>query len=230
MQESNSVNASKDRFRVPLFTHIIRVVLRSIFSVIFRLICRVEIVGKKNIPNSAYIIAYNHISLFEPPLILTFWPQIPEAVAGADVFERGAIGRLVQAYHAIPVKRGEYDRKVIDTMMAALAEGHPLAIAPEGGRSHETSLRQARAGVAYMIDRAGVPVVPVGITGTTKNMLRRALKLQRPHLIMKIGKPFTPPSIAGRGEVRRAARQENADLVMREIAKLIPKEYHGFYA
>ena len=61
-------------------------------------------------------------------------------------------------------------------------------------------------------------------------MLRRALKLQRPHLVMNIGEAFLPPPIEGRGEARRQARQANADLVMRKIAELIPEEYRGYYA
>ncbi len=218
-------------YRVPLLRRLLRVFLRALFQVIFHIICRIEIIGRENIPESGgYMIAHNHISLYEPPLVLAFWPQMPEAIAGSDVFERPGIGLLVRAYGAIPVRRGEYDRKVIDTMMAALKAGKPLSIAPEGGRSHETSLRQAQAGVAYMIDRAGVPVLPVGITGTTKNMLRRALKGQRPQLLMQIGQPFLPPPIAGKGEERRQARQDNADLVMRKIAELVPEDYRGIYA
>lgn len=231
MDEQKASPPAPAPFRVPVARRLLRTALRIIFRGIFWLICRVEIHGAKNIPASTgYIVAYNHISLYEPPFILTFWPQQLEALAGADVFHRPAIGPLVRAYKAIPVKRGEYDRYVLDLMMAILDAKKPLAIAPEGTRSHEASLQQARAGVAYMIDRAGVPVLPVGITGTTKNMLRRALKLQRPRLVMNIGQPFTPPPIEGRGEVRRQARQANADLVMRKIAALVPMEYRGYYA
>jgi len=227
--ESKKVGQPKI-YRVSIITRSVRYVLRFIFRIIFHLICRVEIVGKDNIPaDQGYMIAYNHISLFEPPFILTFWPSQPEAVAGSDVFDRPYVGPLVRAYKAIPVKRGEYDRLVLETVFAVLEAGLPLAISPEGSRSQEPGLQQAQAGVAYMIDRASVPVLPVGITGTTKNMLRRALKGQRPHLLMRIGEAFTPPPIVGKGEARRQERQANADLVMRKIAELIPNEYRGYY-
>ena len=104
---------------------------------------------------------------FEPPLIAAFWPEHVEAIAGADVFHRPGQKFFVRAYRAIPIRRGEYDRNVIDVMMHVLESGKPLLIAPEGGRSHEIALRRAQAGVAYIVDRAKVPVLPVGISSMT---------------------------------------------------------------
>jgi 1-acyl-sn-glycerol-3-phosphate acyltransferase len=217
-------------FRLPLRLQIWRATLRFVFRVIFRILCRIRVNGFEHVPlGTPYIIAYNHVSLLEPPMVLAFWPEIPEAVAGADVFERPGQKILVRAYRAIPVHRGEYDRAVIDTMLEILRVGRPLVIAPEGGRSHEPALRRARAGVAYLVDRAQVPVVPVGIVGTSDDTLKEILRGRRPRLEMNIGKPFMPPPIEGQGAARREARQENADMVMRRIAELIPEAYRGVY-
>src|SRR3990172_10949916 len=66
-----------------------RAFLRWLFRIIFHILCRIRVEGKENIPKKgSYLIAFNHISLFEPPLVLCFWPSAPEAIAGADVFER----------------------------------------------------------------------------------------------------------------------------------------------
>ncbi|MEX1248563.1 MAG: (d)CMP kinase [Anaerolineales bacterium] len=217
-------------YEVPLKNRIFRGIFKPIFRWLFRLLCHVEVIGRGNLPKAgAYIIAYNHISYFEPPLLLAFWPTYSEAVAGADVFDRPLVNILVRGYGALAVKRGEYDRKVIDDMLWVLASGKPLMIAPEGGRGHSPGLRQARAGVAYLMDQARVPVLPVGIVGTSDNMLKRALRGRRPHLQIVIGEPFNLPPIEGRGEERRAARQANADLVMRHIAAVLPEAYWGVY-
>jgi len=207
-----------------------RAFLRWLFRIIFHILCRIRVEGKENIPKKgSYLIAFNHISLFEPPLVLCFWPSAPEAIAGADVFERPWQKILVRGYAAIPVHRGEYDRKVIDAMLAALRAGQPLAIAPEGGRSHTPGLRRALPGVAHMVDQANVPVVPVGVVGSTEDMLKRALRGKRPLLEMKIGKAFLPPRLEGKGADRREMRQANADMVMRAIAALLPADYRGVY-
>jgi 1-acyl-sn-glycerol-3-phosphate acyltransferase len=110
-----------------------------------------------------------------------------------------------------------------------LASGVPLMIAPEGGRGHAPGLRQARAGVAYLMDRARVPVLPVGVSGTSDGMLKHALRGKRPHLVIKIGEPFNLPPIEGRGGDRRLARQANADLVMRHLAAVLPEDHWGVY-
>lgn len=218
-------------YRVPAWVRIRRELLRSAFRVVFRLLFKVKIIGLENIPaEGPYIIAHNHISLFEPPFILSFWPVAPEAISGADVFHRPGQNILVRAYGAIPVHRGQYDRKVIEAMLKLLRAGKSLLIAPEGGRSHKLGMRRARPGVAYIMDRAKVPVLPVGVAGTSDDLLRDALRLKRPTLEMRIGKTFILPPIEGRGEARRNARQRNADLVMARVAELLPKKYHGEYA
>lgn len=230
MQAAMKGRAKLPKYSVPVWLRLRRSILRGFFRQVFHVLCHIEINGLGNIPkDGAYIIAHNHISLFEPPLVLAFWPEHPESIAGADVFHRPGQKVLVRAYRAIPVRRGEYDRKVIDVMMNVLESGRALVIAPEGGRSHETALRRAQAGVAYIVDRAKVPVVPVGISGTTDDMLSRALRGGRPHLTMNIGEAFSPPAIIGRGEDRRVARQRNADIVMEHIAALIPEDYRGLY-
>ncbi|MBW8009753.1 MAG: 1-acyl-sn-glycerol-3-phosphate acyltransferase [Chloroflexi bacterium] len=218
-------------FHVSFWLKIRRWLLRTTFRPVFRILCHIEITGLENIPSEgAYIIAYNHVSLFEPPFILAFWPSAPEALSGADVFFRPGQSFMVRAYGAIPVKRDQYDRIVIDKMMALLQAGRPLVLSPEGGRSHKPGLRQALPGVAFLMDQAKVPVLPVGIVGGTNDMLSKGLRGEKPHLELRIGPSFILPPIEGKGETRRQARQRNADLVMLHIASLLPKDYHGMYS
>ncbi len=103
-------------------------------------------------------------------------------------------------------------------------------MAPEGGRTHATALRRAKPGLAYIIEKANVPVVPVGITGTTDDFFKKAIRGARPTLEMRIGKPIHLPPVEGKGEERREIRQRNTDLVMAHIAGLLPEHYRGEYA
>jgi 1-acyl-sn-glycerol-3-phosphate acyltransferase len=213
--------------RVRLF----RWLFRPVFRGIFRLLSRVEVSGLGNIPrHGAYLIAVNHVSLFEPPLVLAFWPAAPEAVGAVEIWERPGQAMLARMYGGIPVHRGSYDRRFVEMVIKALDSGRPLLIAPEGGRSHTLGMRRALPGVAYVIEKAKVPVVPVGIAGVDDDFLRRALRGERPVVTMRVGQPVNLPPIEGSGEIRRAALQRNADMVMLHIAALLPEEYHGIYA
>lgn len=217
-------------YKVPLLKRFRRGIMRAFFKMLINIVFKVEIVGVENLPKGAYIIAYNHVSLFEPPLILAFWPIAIEALAGDDILYRPAVGPIARGYGALPVKRGEYDRTVMDTMIAMLKGGRPLAMAPEGTRSHKPGMQQALAGVAYLVDVTQAPILPVAIEGTHDDSLRDGLKGKRPKWTMHIGKPFKLPPIEGKGKARRAARQNNADQIMIEIAKMLPEKYHGVYA
>ncbi len=225
------MSKNRNSYHLPFHVLLFRWIFRPIFRMIFYLISEVKIVGTDKIPKSgSYIIAINHISIIEPPFVIAFWPVAPEAVGAADIWERKGQSVLARFYGGIQVHRGEFDRRLIHTMLQVLDAGRPLLIAPEGGRSHNPGLRRAFPGVAYIVDRTDAPVLPVGIVGSTEDFLQQAFRFKRPTLEMNIGKIFTLPSVEGKGEQRRIALKKNADLIMYQLAELLPPSYHGVYA
>ena len=217
-------------YSVPLVNRIARFIMRPIFRLIFRLLSKVSIIGRENVPKSGpYLITINHVSLFEPPFVLAFWPVAPEGAGAVEIWDRPGQALLVRLYYGIQVHRGEFDRQLLDSMMSVLQSGKPLLLAPEGGRTHDLGMRRALPGVAYIVDKTHVPVIPVGIVGTTDDFFARALRLKRPPLEMRIGKPLFLPLVEGKGAARHAALQANADRIMQAIADLMPAEYHGVY-
>jgi len=203
---------------------------RPLFRLLFHILSEVKIIDRENVPRQGpYIITMNHVSLFDPPFLLSFWPVAPEAAGAVDVWKKPGQGILVQLYGGIPVHRGEYDRQVLETMIAVLNSGKPLLLAPEGRRSHDRGMQRAMPGVAYIADKTGVPVIPVGIVGTTDDFFTRAIHFHRPVVEMHIGKPITLPRVEGKGAVRREALQANANQIMLAIASLLPAKYRGVY-
>ena len=222
------VNAT---FRVSLRFRIVRPVLKSVFRGLFRLLSRVEVFGEENIPlGKPYVVAMNHVSIFDPPFAAAFWPEYLEIIGAEDVFYKPGQGQLLRMYGVIPVHRGDYDRVLLTRIIRIINSGFPLLIAPEGRRSHVTAMGRAKPGIAYIIEQTGVPVVPVGIIGTTEDYWQRARRGGRPLLEMRIGKPVHLPQITSRGIEKQQARQKNADLVMSYLAGLLPEDYRGVYA
>lgn len=218
-------------YKPPLHNRLLRPLGRPIFRLIFHILARIRLYGKENIPQKgAYLVAINHVSLYDPPFVLAFWPVELEAVGAIEIWSKPGQSLLVRMYGGIPVHRGQYDRRLIETTLNALNSGYPLVIAPEGGRSHKPGLHRAAPGIAYLHEMAGVPIVPVGMTGTTDDFFDRAIRGERPTLEMRIGKPFNLPPITEKGEARRNARQHNADLVMLRLAALLPADYRGVYS
>ncbi|HKY53006.1 MAG TPA: lysophospholipid acyltransferase family protein, partial [Anaerolineales bacterium] len=151
-------------YRVPFQFRVSRPVLKTVFRGIFRVLARITIVGKENIPyGKPYVVAINHISIFDPPFAGAFWPEQLEILGAADVFDKPSQGWLLKWYGAIPVHRGDYDRLLLTKIIRILKSGSPLLIAPEGGRSHVPAMRRAKPGVAYIIEQTNVPVLPAGL-------------------------------------------------------------------
>lgn len=146
-------------YYIPTRNKIARPIVKAGLRTIFRILSPITIEGQENIPyGKPYIVAMNHISLFDPPFIGSFWSETLEIIGASTVFEKPGQRELLKVYGVIPVHRNEYDRKLIDRMLAALKDGRPLLIAPEGGRSHKTAMRKAMPGVAYIFEKAQVPI------------------------------------------------------------------------
>jgi 1-acyl-sn-glycerol-3-phosphate acyltransferase len=218
------------KYLVPFHIRLNRVVMKPAFQWLFHLLSRVKISGQENIPfGRAYLVAFNHISIFDPPLLAAFWPEMAEVIGASDVFLKKGQGLLLKMYGVIPVRRGEYDRSLFDRIFAVLRSGRPLMIAPEGSRSHKIAMQRAQPGIGYIIERMQVPIVPVGLLGTTDDFWQRAKRGEKPQLEIRIGRPFHLNQISVKNAERKLIRQQNADLVMRHVAGLLPKEYHGIY-
>ena len=209
---------------------ITRPIVKTAIRGIFRVLSPITIEGKENIPlGKPYILAMNHVSLFDPPFIASFWPEMLEVIAAQSAIEKRGQTEILTWYGVIPVHRGDYDRVLLDKIFSAIRSGYPLLIAPEGGRSHEIGMRRAKPGVAYIFEKAQVPIIPAGIIGTTSDYWQRAKRGKRPPLTLRIGRAINLPPTVSKGKKRRESRQRNADLVMSHIAGLLPEEYRGVY-
>ena len=218
-------------YHVPFRFRTSRPILKVVFRLIFRLLGRVNISGKENIPTGKpYVVAMNHVSIYDPPLDAAFWPEQLEIIGASDVFQKPGQGQILKAYGVIPVHRGDYDRVLFTKIISVIRAGYPLLIAPEGGRSHVPGMKRAMPGISYIIEQTHVPIMPVGIVGTTEDFWQRARRGERPPLALHIGKPILLPEIIAKGTEKHELRQQNADLVMRYLAGLLPEEYRGVYA
>ena len=221
----------KEPYRVALRYRLTRFFLKPVFRGIFHLFADVAITGRENIPfGKPYVVAINHISIFDPPFAGAFWPEQLEVIGAIDVFDKPGQGLILKAYGVIPVHRGDYDRVLLVKIIHILRSGLPLLIAPEGGRSHSPAMKRAKPGVGYIIEQTGVPVLPVGLVGTTEDFWHRATHGDRPRLEMRIGKPIVFPAITSKGAERHTLRQQHTDLIMSHLAGLLPEEYRGEYA
>lgn len=202
-------------------------VLRRLVRCLFPLLVRIQVTGQENFPPSGpYILATNHLSAFDSPLLMMVCPHTVRAFAASKHRRNPFYFLVLSAAGSIWVRRGEIDREALRGAFEVLKRGEVLGIAPEGTRARKVyALQPGKTGAAYIATRADVPIVPVGLTGTEK-IKKNLPRLRRTDVTVTIGEPFRLPES---GRVRGPKLDEYTDLIMRRIAALLPPEYRGVY-
>jgi 1-acyl-sn-glycerol-3-phosphate acyltransferase len=202
--------------------------MRWLITGAFGVVCRREAAGVENVPaEPPYIIALNHISVFDSPLILTVCPHIVRAFAAEKHKSNPFYAPLLSMMGSVWVRRGEVDRRALRGALDVLKRGEVLGVAPEGTRARGPyALQQGKRGAAFLATRADVPIVPIGISGS-ETIKRDLPRMRRARVRVAVGKPFRLPES---GRVGTEKLDEYTDLIMRRIADLLPEEYRGAYA
>ncbi len=201
--------------------------VRAFLSVVFRIICRYEVVGRENLPpGGPIIVAMNHIHMLDSPAAMVAMPWQVRILAARKWAGR-PLGLLLRLVGAMFVNRGEVDRRALRWALEMLERGEVFGIAPEGTRSPNHQLQAARGGVAYLAYLSGAPILPVVVTGVER-IFPSLLRLRRAQVRVVVGPAFSLP----RPEHRPHSREllELADQVMYRLAALLPREYRGVYA
>jgi cytidylate kinase len=218
IEERNAPMSFKRRFLIGTFRGLLRV------------LAHYEVSGQENLPaGGPLLVVFNHIGHLDGPLVMASVPWEMEAIGLSDLHEVPVTGQLMRLYGVITVHRDAYDREVLRLALGVLSEGKILALAPEARISPSCTLEQGRKGAAYLALRSGVPVLPIGLTGT-ETVLTDLPRLRRPRLRVNIGAPFHLQGPLARGAERRAQLEEGRSEIMRRIAALLPEKYRGVYA
>jgi len=210
---------------IMVYLSFIRIVIRIILAFVGSL----EVLGLENLPPSGpYLIVTNHLSIVDVAIVPIAFPKQQMRVFAADKYRRNPLfGPLLGLSGAIWVRRGEVDRKALREAIRALQDGEVLGMAPEGTRSRDRVLHKGHQGPAYVASRAKVPLVPIGIINSDQfaDNLRR---LRRTAFQTIIGHPFDLPDLGHRPKSREL--EAYTELIMVQIAHLLPERYHGHYA
>lgn len=210
-------------------TKLLFVLERAFVRLVMLLFGRLNVIGSENIPNQGpYILAINHMSKADPPLVWISWPDANIRFFAGEKWENHLIfGPLMKHSGAIYINRGEVDRKALREALEALENGAVFGLAPEGTRSRVGALIKARDGTAYLASRANVPIVPVGLVNTDRLGSNMA-HLRRTIVETRIGEPFYLPKMVKRPKGAELAAYTH--LIMVRIAALLPERYWGYYA
>ena len=194
----------------------------------YRLLLRLKVEGVDHVPaEGPVILMINHINFLDPFVVVASVPRPTTAMSKIENFSIPVFGWIFKLYGAIPVRRGEVDRRALKQALDTLKEGTMLLIAPEGTRSPDRMLQPAHSGLAYIAHRSQATIVPVAITGTP-GFADNIRRLRRTTVNIQLGNPFRlqAPSRRPKRQTMTAMTSE----AMYQLAALLPPEHRGVYA
>jgi 1-acyl-sn-glycerol-3-phosphate acyltransferase len=200
------------------------------FRALFKIYFRWRVYNPERVPlRGPVILAANHESFIDPPLVGAGLPRDINYLARESLFRFPGIGALLRSWNSVPVDRDGGGaaglRKILDRLLA----GGAIILFPEGTRSRDGKLQPARSGIGLTVIKSSAAVIPVRVFGTYQ-AYGRHLRLPRPgRVAVKYGEPRRFENLRAEAKTCSKARQKEiyqqvANEIMAEIAKLEPHE------
>lgn len=202
----------------------------QLFRLMYATYFRWRIYHRERVPaEGPVILASNHASFLDPPLVGSALPRPINYLARESLFRFPLVGAILRSWNAVPVDREGGGAKGLKMILDRLLAGGGIILFPEGTRTRDGQLQPARSGIGLTVIKSTAPVVPVRVFGTYE-AYGRHLKIPRPKRVaVKYGRPMLFEAL--RAEARtcskprlKAIYQQVADEIMAEIAKLEPVE------
>lgn len=206
-------------------------IVKAIARVIVKLIGNVKSIDLDTLPETGgVIVVTNHLGRLDAVLGVLLVKRLDVIIMIAEKYENHPLwGWLGKQLDAVWLNRTEADFKAMRQVFQRLRQGNMLAIAPEGTRSKTETMAQGKPGAAYLAAKSGLPIYPIGLSGTEDRLLKeRFRRWRRLDITIRVGKPFTLPPMP-RAD-RDAFLEEQTDEIMCRIAALVPPAYRGVYA
>lgn len=186
--------------------------------------------GRDHIPESGgVLLVSNHLSFLDVFVLGVPLRRPLNYVARSTLFIP-ILGPIMRSVGGFPIQRDGMGASGLKETLRRLKNGGIVTLFPEGTRSRDGSFGEIKPGIAVLVTRARVPVVPVGLAGTFEGWPRWQ-RLPRPHAIrIHYGPPIYPDDLAGMetdsiqaliGERMRQCVEEARAQLRRDLDRLV---------
>jgi 1-acyl-sn-glycerol-3-phosphate acyltransferase len=205
----------------------------SLARLIFATGFRWRVYDRERVPlEGPVILAANHASFLDPPLVGAGLPRAISYLARHNLFKYPGIGWLLRSWNAVPVDRDGGGGAGLKAILNRLLAGGGIILFPEGTRSPDGKLRAPQSGIGLTVIKSKAPVVPVRVFGTHEAWGRHMKLPRRRPVAVRYGQVMHFEALRAEAETCGKSRlkeiyQEVAEQIMREIALLEPPGNHS---
>ncbi len=167
-------------------------VFKFLTGLFVRSISRIEVSGRENIPSRGpFLLVPNHQSVLDPIYVQSSVSRndlytLTKSTQFGGRFFRWILPRL----HACPVRRYRVDPQAVRTILRHLGDGRGVCVYVEGERSWDGAIQPLRRGAIRVILKAGVPVIPCGVSGSFDVWPRWSRRIRRQTVRIRFGEPM----------------------------------------
>jgi len=142
-----------------------------LFRIISKFVFRIKVSGTEHLPRQGgFIVAANHISYYDPPLVGAWCMREVYLMAKRELFRNKVFGTILYRVNAMPVRRGALDRQALEMAVEKIEQGYGLTIFPEGTRSRTGDFLEPKPGIGMIAHRARCPIVTCYLHGSNRLM------------------------------------------------------------
>ena len=194
-------------------------IVKSLFKTVFVVFYRHKTYGLEHIPKGSGIIAPNHISFFDPPLVGISCPEEVSFLAKESLLTNPVLGPVLRNLNTYPVSGAEANLSSIKTVCQLLEQDKKVVIFPEGERALDGKLTDVKPGIAILSLRTNAPIIPTFIHGTYE-IWPRGQFFPKPwgKTVCAFGSPIYPKNF--QNLEKREARTAIADAIRESIHNL----------
>lgn len=191
-----------------IWRKIVVIVMHAYIHIVYR----IKLTGIENIPKEgAAILCSNHIHAFDSVSYGVHIKRMCYAMAKDALFKTKFKNWFMTKMGCFPVKAGPASEQAINKAIELLKNGELVMIFPEGTRNGIAKGVKPKKGAALIAIKAGVPIIPMGITGSFKPFTK---------VVMNIGKPIDISEYRNGEDVDPRAVVNLSNRVWNEIMEL----------
>jgi 1-acyl-sn-glycerol-3-phosphate acyltransferase len=171
---------------------------------------RVTVEGAEHVdPDQRYVVASNHLSIFDIPLLLRVLPVKGRFLSKQEVFRIPLLGRAMRTIGIIEIDRasGSSSRQAIVNGIRVGAErGYSFIVFPEGTRSVDGDPLPFKKGAFRIAIDTGLPLLPVVIDGTDRVSRSGSKVFHRGKVVVRILEPLTTADMTNKDDLNPLVR------------------------
>jgi len=186
--------------------------IKNLYAIFAKTYLSYRVIDRENLldlNDGGYVVASNHVSFLDPPLVGIAFPENIYFFARKSLFDNAIFGWVLRSIQAIPVNQAQPEMSTLKHIIQLLKDGEKVVIFPEGERTHDGEIKEkGQSGVGMMVEKSQAKILPVRLFGPEKALPRHSKKLVRVPVTLVVGKPMDVTDLVENKELDRKARYE----------------------